>query len=415
MAPVAQRRWVRKVTVRICYTSTAYLPALGGVQLHAHNIIRELLPKHQIEVVSHWDENRTDWLLGTTLRAPGSAKSYEYEGVHVDQITLTRNERLSLLPHVLTYYALKRRAIERISSILASKIEPLAAGCDLIQNCRIGREGLSFASLKAARKLDIPFVLVPYHHPRWVGWNYRDYISLYALADGVIALTECEKHTLERLGVRSDRISVTGMGPTLADVTDGRRFRARFGLGSHPMILFLAQQFRYKGIASVLAAARIVWAREQAADFVFIGPPTPFSERLFRHVTDKRVLNLGRVDLQTKSDALAACDILCVPSTQESFGGVYTEAWALGKPVIGGSAPAIREVIDEGVDGYVVDQDARVIAERVSYLLDHPSLRHKMGEAGRRKLEANYSWNAIAEKTEAAYLRVLGAKTRIAQ
>jgi glycosyltransferase involved in cell wall biosynthesis len=58
-------------------------------------------------------------------------------------------------------------------------------------------------------------------------------------------------------------------------------------------------------------------------------------------VNDPRILELGSVDLQTKTDALEACTLLCLPSTQESFGGVYTEAWSFKKPVIGCDIPAV--------------------------------------------------------------------------
>jgi glycosyltransferase involved in cell wall biosynthesis len=397
--------------VRICFTSTSYLPAIGGAQLHTHRVVRELMGRHGVVVVTQWDQNRTDWLLGTTLCAPRVAKSYVFEGVPVHQITLTLADRLAVAPSVLAYYALKRQAIDHISDVLARKIEPFAIGCDLIHNSRIGREGLSYASLKVARRLGVPFVLVPYHHPRWVGWNYRAYLDLYRMADGVIALTKGEKETLIRLGVQQDRISITGMGPILSDRSDGDRFREAHGLASNPVVLFVGQQYRYKGLEALLGAANGIWARYPTARLVFIGPPTQFSRRLFRGIGDSRITNLGQVDLQTKTDALAACDLLCVPSSQESFGGVYTEAWMLTKPVIGGDAPAVREVIEDGVDGFTVGQHALEIAEKVSYLLDNPTLGRRMGQAGRHKVLGLYTWDKLAARTEAAYLSALRGTT----
>jgi glycosyltransferase involved in cell wall biosynthesis len=116
---------------------------------------------------------------------------------------------------------------------------------------------------------------------------------------------------------------------------------------------------------------------------------------------------MGAVDLQTKTDALAACSVLCVPSSQESFGGVYTEAWFFEKPVIGCDIPAVREVIDNGVDGFLVRQDPAEIADRICQLLLNPAKAEKMGQAGRRKVIKNYTWDKIAQRTEAAYYAVL--------
>jgi glycosyltransferase involved in cell wall biosynthesis len=112
------------------------------------------------------------------------------------------------------------------------------------------------------------------------------------------------------------------------------------------------------------------------------------------------------VDLQTKTDALAACDLLCVPSSQESFGGVLVEAWMLGKPVVAGPAPAVRAVVTESHDGYLVSQEPGAIAERILYLLDRPSLRQEMGQHGRAKAEARYTWPILATQTEAVYERI---------
>jgi glycosyltransferase involved in cell wall biosynthesis len=157
----------------------------------------------------------------------------------------------------------------------------------------------------------------------------------------------------------------------------------------------------------MLGAAPAVWSRFPDAYFVFIGPRTRHSRSLFRRHHDRRVLELGVVDLETKTNALAACDLLCVPSTQESFGAVFPEAWMLGKPVIGGTAPAVREVISHGVDGYVLEQDPDSIAQRIIYLLAHPAARKEMGRRGMEKTLERYSWERLSRETEAVYQSAL--------
>ena len=227
------------------------------------------------------------------------------------------------------------------------------------------------------------------------------YIDLYRRADHLVALTHAEQRTLVDLGVDPNDVTVTGTGPVLAPEGDGERFRRRHGIEG-PVVLFLGQHFRYKGFMALLAAAPAVWRRVPDATFVFAGPAVGRSDRAFRR-TDERVRRLGPVDLQTKTDALAACTVLCVPSIQESFGGVFTEAWSFGRPVVGGDIPPVREVVDEGVDGFLVDQRAGDIAERLVWLLDHPADAARMGAAGRRKVEERYSWPALAAATERIY------------
>ena len=385
---------------------TAYPPAIGGAQLLMHHLARQFIARHHVQVITQWDVQRTDWLLGATLKAPRQARAYEVDGVSVQRITLSDETRRSLTPWVWAYYVVQGPALERIADALAAQIAPLADRADLIHNCRIGREGLSYASLKIARGRDVPFVLTPVHHPRWGGWLHRHYHRLYRQADAVIALTGAERQTLVELGVDRRRVCVTGMGPVLAGAHDGARFRAHYDLGDDPLVLFLAQKYPYKGLAALLEATRLVWRRLPEARFAFVGPRTAHSRRLFAGGCDARVLELGTVSLQEKTDALAACEVLCVPSSQESFGAVYLEAWVLGKPVIGGNAPAVAEVITDGVDGFRVGPQPAEIAGRVIALLTNPGLRERMGRAGRAKAQ-RFTWPALAARTEAVYQALL--------
>jgi len=76
------------------------------------------------------------------------------------------------------------------------------------------------------------------------------------------------------------------------------------------------------------------------------------------------------------------------------------------KPVIGGDIAAIREVIEEGVNGYVLPPTPELIAERTNYLLAHPTVAQTLGQAGHDKVLRHYSWAILAEKTEAVYRSV---------
>ena len=51
---------------------TAYPFSIGGAQLLAHNLAKQLIVRHRLRVITQWSERRTDWLLGTTLNAPSA-------------------------------------------------------------------------------------------------------------------------------------------------------------------------------------------------------------------------------------------------------------------------------------------------------------------------------------------------------
>jgi glycosyltransferase involved in cell wall biosynthesis len=391
--------------MELLYTSTSYLPATGGAQTHAHQLARVLAQKHSLQVVSQWDRNRTDWLLGTTINAPATNLDYVHENIRVHRYGLSTAEKLSLVPFAIAYYPVMPLAIPVIASTIQHKLTQFAQHVDLIHNFRIGREALSYASFKTARIKDIPFVFTPFHHPRWVGWRYKAYLNLYRSADLIFTLTQAELKALLELGVQEQRIVVTGHGPLCAPSADPYRFFKTYRINP-PFILFLGQHYEYKGFRQVLQAAPFVWQKVPEANFVFVGPPVGNSEKAFVS-QERRIFRLGNVDLQTKTDALAACSLLCVPSTQESFGGVYTEAWNFEKPVIGGNIPAIAEVIDDNVNGMLVQQEPRQIADRIIALLLNESRAQKMGHAGHQKLQQHYTWRQIALKAEQAYQQLL--------
>jgi glycosyltransferase involved in cell wall biosynthesis len=394
--------------MNILITITAYPPSIGGAQIHTHELVKRLLKNYSIQVVSFWNLNRTDWLLGTTLCVPFKSKRYFRDGVLINQLGFGLLEKTWMLPVTLVYYPIMGLSLPVIAKTIQKHLAPFSKQVDLIHNVRIGREPISFASLAEARRKDIPFVLTPLHHPRWSGWLHRYYLDLYRKADAVIALTESEKLTLLNLGVEESRIHVTGIGPVLADSGDAERFRHKFSLGKDPFILFLGQKYAYKGVEVLIQSSSKVWKKFPEVRFIFIGPRTDYSRKVFTRVTDSRVLELDKVDLQTKTDALAACTILCVPSSQESFGGVYTEAWSFEKPVIGLNIPAVSEVIDHGVNGLLVNRQPDEIANAILEILSDQKLAQSMGAAGLQKVKDRYSWDQLAVMTNQIYQSVLG-------
>src|SRR2546430_6184050 len=104
--------------MNLLYTLTAYPPSIGGAQLYQHMLARYLLARHHVQVISHWDENRTDWLLGTTLRTPTRPRDYQIDGVDVHRIGLSLSEKLAMAPFVAIYYPLMDMALSPIAAIL---------------------------------------------------------------------------------------------------------------------------------------------------------------------------------------------------------------------------------------------------------------------------------------------------------
>lgn len=390
--------------MNLLYCLTAYPPSTGGAQTHFHEIAKSLSGPHTVRVLCHWTENRTDWLRGVTLNAPGNA-TYTQDGVKVTQMNFEPAERKRLAFWAWAYYVVMGASVRHISQALYQKLEQAIGPVDVVHAGRAGREFLAWAALKLARVRHIPFVFTPFHHPKWSGWRWRWYARLYREADAVMALTQAEKKLLQKMGVRPERIHVIGHAPQPPAQMPGPGY---FGSGA-PVVLFLGQKYAYKGIAQLLRAMPAVWQKFPETRFAFIGPRTAYSQRLFRGVNDARVIEKDTVSEPDKWAALADCAVFCLPSRQESFGGVFAEAWLAGKPVIGGDIPAIREVIQPGRDGELVSASSHELAEKLIRLLSDPDRCQALGEQGRHKAREQFNWERVAQAQAAVYQQLRSA------
>jgi glycosyltransferase involved in cell wall biosynthesis len=191
---------------------------------------------------------------------------------------------------------------------------------------------------------------------------------------------------------------------------DAQAARARFGLPPDAfVVLFLGRKTAYKGLDALLAALRSLRAQHPTAYLLAAGPETPDSQRLWEISGDLPGLIVrGAVADDERLAALAACDVLALPSRAEAFGIVYLEAWAYRKPVIGAAIPAVASLIDDGEDGFLVDPDHPTqLHSRLLQLATHPELAATLGAHGHAKLTARYTMHAIGAIVEAAYVRVL--------
>jgi glycosyltransferase involved in cell wall biosynthesis len=85
-------------------------------------------------------------------------------------------------------------------------------------------------------------------------------------------------------------------------------------------------------------------------------------------------------------------DILIHPSLSEGFGRAVLEGMALGKPVIATKVGGLRELVRDGVNGFLVEPgNPRMIAERLSLLIRDRNLRERMGKAARDTVFSEYA------------------------
>ena len=114
-----------------------------------------------------------------------------------------------------------------------------------------------------------------------------------------------------------------------------------------------------------------------------------------------------------KPQLVSVADVIAYPSQYESYGIAFLEAWGAGKPVIGCRCGAVAEVVHDEADGLLVPYgDPGALAGAIAALLADPERARRLGDAGRRRVQASHSWRAVAARFRDAYVRTIAGAGR---
>jgi phosphatidylinositol alpha-1,6-mannosyltransferase len=244
----------------------------------------------------------------------------------------------------------------------------------------------------------------------------------FGSADLAVAVSRFTRDRILDAGVAPDQVRVLpcGVSPDLFRPRDGAAARRRFGFGTRPVLLTLARLVSRKGHDLVIRALPELRRRVPDLLYVIAGPENrPYEERLRALAREQGVEEgvrfHGYVDEAALPDLYAASDVYAMPSRHDTAGGnfegfgiSYLEANACGLPVVGADTGGVADAIVDGVTGFLVPtEDVPALTDRLGRLLTDPAAARLMGEAGRKRVLAEFTWERIA----AQFLAALEEKT----
>ncbi|MCX8049618.1 MAG: glycosyltransferase family 4 protein [Methylohalobius sp.] len=198
----------------------------------------------------------------------------------------------------------------------------------------------------------------------------------------------------------------------------GCSIRSELGVGEDKTVIaFIGQIKKIKGVDLFVRLAKELSHQRPKLFFLIAGEckgeAGAYTEEALRaEIGDcRRILYLGR--REDVENVYHSADIVVVPSQwNEPFGLVNIEAGACRKPVVATRVGGIPEIIDDGSNGFLVEKNNfTAMLDRCLRLVDDPILRQRMGEAGREKVEREFTTKPVKE-LEQTYLELLSGDRR---
>jgi len=201
-----------------------------------------------------------------------------------------------------------------------------------------------------------------------------------------------ERALIQGISGRKGPGVVVGVGSEIPDRTQPWRFRKKFNV-KRPFAIYIGRIDENKGCAELFSYfERYAVMYPHGVDLVLVG------SRVLDVPKHPRIRHVGFLSDEDKFDALAAADLLIMPSRFESLSMVALEAWALGKPVlVNGHCDVLRgQAIRSNAGLYY--ESFEEFAEGLYALEASGPLGGMLGRNGRDFFRRHYAWSVIERK-----------------
>jgi glycosyltransferase involved in cell wall biosynthesis len=232
-------------------------------------------------------------------------------------------------------------------------------------------------------------------------------------------IVACARYIGDRIQAAIDRAGAQVPVSAVPNAVDLHRFRAGDQVGARSaiglsktafVVLMLANLAPHKGQETALRATALLARRGVEVELWLVGedrtPGGPYGQTLRELAAS---LDIGEAVRflgfrQDTDSLLQAADALVLPSTHEGLPLCILEAQAAGVPVVGSDEPGIREIVEDGVTGFVVPAvDVDGYADRLERLSREPNRRRVIADAARARVETEHAWPVFEERVFAIY------------
>jgi glycosyltransferase involved in cell wall biosynthesis len=282
-------------------------------------------------------------------------------------------------------------------------------------------------AMQLARKLRVPFLItfhgydatvMPEFAPDWLHRKYLRQRSILAFeAAKFLAVSNYIKGKLVEQAFPPGKIIVHYIG------VDTDFFRADPSVVREPIVLFVGRLVEKKGCEYLIRAMARVQMRHPAVRLVVIGEG--LLQTGLQQLAQQNCPNamfLGARPANEVREWMNRASVFCVPSVtasngdQEGFGLVFTEAQAMGLPVVSFASAGVPEAVANGLTGFLVtERDEEGLARNIARLLDDKQLWQSVSSAGIARVHSQFNLRKQTGILEEIYASITGEACGLAQ
>jgi len=384
----------------IAHVHWGFPPIIGGVETHLVMLLPEFVKRgHKVSL-----------LVGNT---EGTKSNDTFKGVRVTRAPIMNLNWLS-----------KRGLVgieEEVRQVMKSFFNKTKPDIIHAHNMNYFSKAHAKCLEEEAKKRKVPLILTA--HNSWddmvflnltrnIGWDHIIAVSYYIKKELMGIGCDSKKITTIHHGVDIKRFKPTTKKEYIGklSVLQGKRVifhPARMGLGKGCDISAKAMRLvskRYPEATLVLAGTKniIDWGSTQAKDIAYIVD-------LIKDLGIENNVFIDMFSLEEMSKLYGIAEVCLYPSTVgEPFGLTMLESLASAKPMIVTNSGGMPEVIQDGINGYIVPiRDYEALATRIITLLDDDILKERIGLTGRKIAELRFTKEIMASNNLSIYHEAL--------
>jgi len=228
--------------------------------------------------------------------------------------------------------------------------------------------------------------------------------TIYDVADAITVPSSFSRRSFIEMGVPAEKVHTIPYGVRLeafARIADPRTDTFN--------VLFAGHVSLRKGIPYLLEA--FAKLNHPAKRLRIAGSMAPEIKQLLTRLPHQSVEFLGSVPQADLPKIMSGSHVLVLPSIEDGFGLVMSQAMACGCPVIASTNTGGEDLFADGVEGFIVPiRDVDALANRMQRLMDDPDLQRRMSEAALARVRYLGGWTQYGDQWESLLQRLTGSK-----